>query len=362
MRFISERPYLISLMLIVLVALWMVIPLPDADNTDASTEQTKQLQKVQVRNFSAQPTELELVFTGRTEPNLKGEIASELDGILLSFAAKRGAIVKKGEPIAQIDAGSVEAALKGAQAEQNSAQLTYRAQAKLLKQGVNTKNDKAMAYAALLAATAQVEQYEKELSKSAVLAPFDGMVADHHAEIGDFMQVGRPIATLIDLDPIRAVGDVAERNVAEIKLGGKASVTMLSGERIEGEITYISPFADDTTRTFRVEVTLPNSAGDLVAGMTTQMKILLRTESAYKISPSLLALSAEGDIQVATVDDDNKVALFDVDLVRSETDGIWVSGIPDNARIITLGQGFVHHGDLVDPVDESQSKTAAVSE
>ncbi len=362
MRFISERPYLISVVLIVLVALWMSIPLPDSEENGEGGQSEKALQKVQVRSVKAESTELELIFTGRTEPNLRAEIASELDGILMSFEAARGTTVRKGDPIARIGAGSIQAALNGALAEQNSALLEYEAQTKLRARRINTENDKAVAFASLQAAKARVEQFETELSKTAVLAPFDGLVADHHAETGDFMGVGKPIATLIDLDPIRAVGDVAERNVAELTLGAKAQMTMLNGELVEGEISYISPFADETTRTFRVEITLPNASGELVAGMTTQIKVPLRTAKAHKISNSLLTLTADGDLQVATVDEQDKVVLFDVEIIRSATDGIWVTGIPDNTRLITLGQGFVYTGDLVDPVDESESSTVAATD
>lgn len=363
MRFISERPYLISLMLIILVALWLFVPMtPEENSEDAAEAPKRQLQKVQVHHLSSQTTELELIFTGRTEPNKKALIASELDGLLVSYHAERGSRVAKGDSIAEISTGSLNAALAGAKAEQRSAAVEYKAQANLVKRGLNAQNAKATANAALQAANARVQQVETELEKAKVSAPFDGLIADHHAEVGDFMSVGKTVATLIDLDPIRAVGDVAERDISELTVGDSAKTVMLNGDEVSGEITYISPFADESTRTFRVEITLPNKDGALVAGMTTQVKVPLRSSDAYKISPALLTLSAEGDIQVAAVDNDDRVVLHDVDLIRSETDGIWVSGLPAEVRVITLGQGFVHDGDLVDPVEEGSQKAAAAEE
>lgn len=363
MRFISERPYLISLMLIILVALWLFVPMsPEESNQDAAEAPKRQLQKVQVRHLSSQTTELELMFTGRTEPNKKAMIASELDGLLVSYQAERGSRVSKGDSIAEISTGSLNAALAGAKAEQRSAAVEYKAQANLVKRGLNAQNAKATANAALQAANARVQQVETELEKAKVSAPFDGLIADHHAEVGDFMSVGKALATLIDLNPIRAVGDVAERDISDLNVGDSAKTVMLNGDEVSGEITYISPFADESTRTFRVEITLPNEDGELVAGMTTQVKVPLRTSDAYKISPALLTLNAEGDIQVASVDSNDRVVLHDVDLIRSETDGIWVSGLPAETRVITLGQGFVHDGDLVDPVEEGSQKAAAAEE
>jgi len=364
MRFFSERPYIISLMLIVLVALWLFVPMsPEEESEGASTEPHKRpLQKVQVRNLSSQTTDLELVFTGRTEPNQKAQVAAELDGLLLSYDAKRGSQVKKGDAIASISVGSLNSALAGAKAELSSAAVEYKAQADLVKRGLNAQNAKASAYATLQAAKARVQQFETELQKAHVAAPFDGLIADHLAEAGDFMSVGKPLVTLINLDPLRAVGDVAERDISKLSIGDDAKSVMLDGQEVLGKITYVSPFADESTRTFRVEITLPNKNNELVAGMTTQIKVPLRSSSAYKISPALLTLNAKGDIQVATVDADNRVVLHDVDIIRSETDGIWIGGLPADARVITLGQGFVHDGDLVDPVEESTLKTANAEE
>lgn len=355
MRFFSERPYIISLLLIALVIMWMIIPMP-SDENGAAHQAGSKLQKVQVRQLSSEETELELIFTGRTEPNQSAQIASELDGLLLRFNVKRGARVKKGGSIAEVGTGSLASALAGAQAELRRASDEYKAQVKLVQRGLNAKNAKNTAYAALQAARARVKQYKTELKKAVILAPFDGLIADHHAEVGDFMSVGKPLATLINLDPIRVVGDVAERDVSQLKLDGTARIVMLNGKEVEGNITYISPVADKNTRTFRVEVTLPNADGEMIAGMTAQIRVPLHNTDAYKISPALLTLSADGDIQVATVDSKNRVALNDVELVRSETDGIWVTGIPSDTRIITLGQGFVHDGDLVDPIDEKASQ------
>ena len=122
MRFISERPYLISLMLIILVALWLFVPIsPDESNQDTTEAPKRPLQKVQVRHLSSQSTELELVFTGRTEPNKKALIASELNGLLVGYQAERGSRVIKGDSIAEISTGSLNAALAGAKAEQRSA-------------------------------------------------------------------------------------------------------------------------------------------------------------------------------------------------------------------------------------------------
>lgn len=353
-RFFAERPYLISMALLLLIALWMFAPTPKGpDKTLASNDSNNEvLQKVQVKTVSAQSTGLSLSFTAQTKPDKSAKISSELDGLLLELSVERGAIVTKGQLLAKISSGSLQAALQGAKAEQSKAQLEYNAQSRLSDRGFTAKHGKATAYAALQAAIAQVKQLEAELAKAELRAPFTGLVADFNAEVGDFLGVGQPVLSLLNIDPIVAVGNVSERDVQQLALGQKASLSVLNADEIEGVISYIAPISDASTRTFKIEVTIPNPDNKILAGLTTDISVPLQKVEAYKISPALLTLGSNGEMQVATVDQNNVVHLYEVELVRSESDGIWVSGIPNGARLITLGQGFVRDLDRVTPVEE----------
>ena len=361
--FLAERPYLISLALLALVALWMLAPsAPSPQQAIAAgngeTSPTTALQRVQVRSMSATATGLQLTFTAQTEPDQIARISSELDGILVELAVERGSVVAKGDLLARVSPGSLSAALAGVRAEQQSARLEYNAQAQLSDRGLTPEQGKAAAYAALEAATARVTQLEAELAKADIRAPFSGLVADYSAEEGDYLGVGQPILSLINIDPVVAVGSVSERDVQQLQIGQPATLTLLNGQTIDGRINYISPISDPTTRTFDVEVRVPNPQLAIRAGVTTQVQVDLQNVPAYKISPALLTLRADGAVQVATVDQSDRVRLHEVTLVRSEADGIWVSGIPANARLITLGQGFVRDGDQVIAVEEGSAAVA----
>ncbi len=117
-----------------------------------------------------------------------------------------------------------------------------------------------------------------------------------------------------------------------------------------GRIRYISPVADPSTRTFNVELEVPNPGGDLPAGVTAEMKLPGGRVLAYKVSPALLTLNDEGEIGLKVVDEYDRVEFFAVEMALSEPDGVWVTGLPETAKIITVGQGYVSPGQSVESV------------
>ena len=129
-----------------------------------------------------------------------------------------------------------------------------------------------------------------------------------------------------------------------------ATAHLVTGEVVSGKIRYIAPVADEATRTFTVELELANPAGKLPAGVTTEMRIPAGVVLAYQVSPSLLTLDAEGELGIKTVDADGKVIFHRISIAQSGTSGIWVTGLPDQANIIVVGQGYVSAGQAVKAV------------
>ena len=105
--------------------------------------------------------------------------------------------------------------------------------------------------------------------------------------------------------------------------------------------------ADGATRTFRIELEVNNAGGKVVSGTTAEIRIPAEELSAHYISPGLLSLNSQDQIGVKSVDDEGVVVFHVVDIVRTGVDGVWVSGLPDRVRVITVGQGFVREGDQV---------------
>ena len=120
---------------------------------------------------------------------------------------------------------------------------------------------------------------------------------------------------------------------------------------VKGTLRYISRDASPSTRTFRIEVAIPNEDKTLPAGMTAEITLRSAPVDAVILPRSVVSLSAAGDLGIRSVDKDNKVAFHPIDLIDDTTNGLVLGGIPTDARIIVAGQELVTEGDVVKPVE-----------
>jgi multidrug efflux system membrane fusion protein len=128
---------------------------------------------------------------------------------------------------------------------------------------------------------------------------------------------------------------------------------LIGGREVAGRIRFIAAEAEATTRTFRVEVELPNPAAEIPDGITAEIRLPLGEVAAHRVSPAILTLTDEGAIGVKTLGPDNRVRFYPVRIIGDGTDGIWLSGLPERITLITVGQDFVAEGQTVHPIDET---------
>jgi multidrug efflux system membrane fusion protein len=157
------------------------------------------------------------------------------------------------------------------------------------------------------------------------------------------------------------VGRVAERDVHKLKLGTTAMGTLIDGTQVSGKLTFIGQQSDTATRTYPVEIQVPNPSYKLRSGVTTQISIPINTVMAHRISPALLALDDEGRVGVRTLDGDNRVVFNLVKILNDEGGSVWISGLPETATLITVGQELVVPRQQVDAVFETSPEVPAVA-
>lgn len=170
-------------------------------------------------------------------------------------------------------------------------------------------------------------------------------------EVGDYMTPGSPCALVIDEDPFLIVGQVPERDVDDLETGSAGEARLVSGQRVAGTIRFVAKSADPATRTFLVELEVPNPDGQLRDGITAELRVPTKTVVAHKITPAILALDDQGRIGVRIVVAE-RVRYVPVEIVSDGADGIWVSGLPASATVITVGQDYVADGEKVRAVAE----------
>ena len=349
----AGRSKWIALLLVLLLVGWMgsgyVAPsAPEASEAIAEAP-AEQAVSVAVMPSVAQDVQLVLAAEGQSEPDRVSRIQAEAPGEVIAVSAERGSFVEAGQELGRLDSVTVTAQVAQARTQLEQASRDLENALALQERGVATEDRVTQARAGQAAAEAAMTAAEEQLENTIIRAPFAGRLNDLTLDVGEFVDSGDIVAEVLDNDPLTVVIQVPQQALARIETGQMAQVQFITGEERLGRVSFIGGNADQQTRTFRVEVTVDNPQSVMPAGLSARVILPTGTARGHFISPAILSLGTSGELGIKTVDADNRVAFSLVSIVRAQTDGIWVTGLPENADIITVGQGFVKAGDLVDP-------------
>jgi multidrug efflux system membrane fusion protein len=369
---LAQRPYLIAALITVVLVLWMASGPSVAEQKSEikaqipSHDEKQITAQVKVETRFGQHIHKTIELYGRTEPDRITTLKAEVRGKIIQVLAKRGSKVAKGEIIAKIALNDLPAQLTRSQALLKQREVEYEGALKLNKQGYQGKVHLAQSFAALESVNAEVQRLELDIAHTVITAPFTGILNTRYVEVGDYGASGDDIAMIADLDPLIVRAYATEQQISQLSVGQVAKVSLLNGEQAQGELRYIASVGNDATNTFKIEVAIDNKKANLFAGLSSELTIDLAKMSAIKISPALLALDEQGNIGVKSVKD-SIVHFTPIQIIKSENDGIWLTGLGEQADIIVLGQGFVRAGDKVEAIfdtvdvnaDDSTDKQAA---
>lgn len=363
--------YITAIIMTIALALWMLSGLnkEQAAAPPASIDEANQRMdaladdqtpsRVRARIVEAQTYARQLVVRGKTENKRTVVVKAETAGRIAERPVERGDRVEAGALLCRISTDGRDAALNEASEALNQARIDYDGAQKLKARGLVSESNIAAAKARLAATEADLERARVELARTTIRAPFAGIVEDIHAETGDFVGPGGECATIVDLNPMLLVGGVAEKAIASLVPGSSTTSRLVDGRTITGILTFIGQQSDPDTRTYPIEIEVPNGDYGLRSGITAEISIPVGEVPAHKISPALLALDDAGNTGIRLLDEDNRVYFQEVAILAQERDGIWLTGLPDRATVITVGQEMVVPGEVVDPVFESAGEMPA---
>ncbi len=358
-------------------------PTEEAEATEEAAADTEDLDPaddrpriaVVAQASQAEVIERAVLLRGRTEAARNVSVMSETSGRVVSEPLRRGSYVEAGDVLCAIAPGTREANLAEARARlPEAAARVAEAEARLAEARINDRAAQSLseggfasdtrvagtkagvesalaavetARAGLQAAEAGIAAAETEIERLEITAPFGGLLESDTAELGVLLQPGTLCADIIRLDPIKMVGFVPETEVERITVGARAGARLSSGREVQGRVTFLSRSADEATRTFRVEVEVPNSDLMIRDGQTVEIVVESDGEKAHLLPASALTLNDEGQLGVRIADEG--VARFvPVTLLRDTVQGVWLTGLPETAEVIVVGQEFVIDGVPVD--------------
>lgn len=301
---------------------------------------------VRIKTFIAKPMPIEVPLRGQTKAKASVTAAAETTGIVASVVVTKGQTVKTGDLLCTLDTGTRQAAVAQAEAGLAQAQTAFDSNAALVKKGIAAANTATAAEAALRGAQSALDQAKAELDRTQIKAKSDGIIQDPLTTVGSMLAAGSPCATVVQMDTIIFTGNVPEKYIALARLGLPATLDSITGVKSEGKVSYISSVADTATRSFPIEIEIPNADGKLLAGVSATATINIGTAPAQLLPQSVLTLDDEGTLGVRAVAD-GKVVFHPVTIVKDTRDGIWVTDLPLALDIITVGQDFVQAGQSV---------------
>ena len=345
------------------------------------------LVKVVAHRSVAQAIDTAVTLRGQTEAARTVDVRSETSAVVISEPLRKGLNVSPGDLLCSLDEGARGTELAQAQAQlheaqarvpeaqarldQSQAQLTearinQNASSKLSDSGFASTTRVANAEANVATALAQVESAraglrgaqaqieaaqaavataEKEMERLKITAPFGGLLESDTAELGELMQPGSLCGTIIQLNPIKLVAFVPETEVGRVKVGAPARATLAAGQsEILGNVTFLSRSADETTRTFRVEIEVDNSDLAISDGQTAAITIAGEGVKAHLLPQSALTLNDDGRLGIRAIDENQIVKFHPVRLLRDTPTGVWLDDLPETVDVILLGQEYVTEG------------------
>jgi multidrug efflux system membrane fusion protein len=349
-----NRSYLIASALALAIIGWMAAgQLVTASKSEAAVAEAPTADdlvtamSVETHTQRAESVLRHIVAQGQVEPNRSVTVRAETAGKISEVVARKGRPVQVNDVLVRLEMNDRQAKLKQQEALLQERRRAHESTKRLGEKGYQAQRLIDESYSALQAAEADLESIRLEIGNTVVRAPFDGVLELRRVELGDYVAINGEIATIVDNDPLVVTAQIAQQDIAKIALGDSAEISFATGQQRQGVVRYIAPRAEESTRTFRVEMEVSNADNQILSGISAEARIPTGTVSAHHVSPALLTLNDGGLVGVKTVNHSGVVKFHAVDIVLAQTSGIWVSGLPDTARIITIGQGFVRDGETV---------------
>ena len=358
----ANKNYRTSVLLLCAILVWMTLGLLKSTADDSAEPATTKstLTRVKAAYIEGQSYQNRVKVRARTEAKRRLSLKAWGGGVVSKLPVAEGEIVSEGDVICE--QAVEDRALRVAEAKSTVAQTTleYDGALKLKSGGYQSRTAIASAKARLDSAKANLKQSQLALEKTRIKAPFAGVLDRRSVEIGDLMERGDECGVLLDLNPLVISGRVSEQQVGAIRPGMSATAKLVTGEQVTGVVSFVAHESDNITRTFQVKVEVDNADAKLRGGITTELSVPVQHVTAHLVAPSLLALADDGKVGVRILSEEHEVQFMPVELIGDRHDGVWVTGLPERALLITVGQEYVSPGEKVTAVIEPSDATDQV--
>jgi membrane fusion protein (multidrug efflux system) len=322
----------------------------------AASEETPLARVVNVEVITIAPeafTEY-VTVTGTVQADRDVVVASEESGVIRAVHAEKGARLAAGQPIAQIEDAVLRAQFEQAQAEARLAAETWARQRRLWEEdSIGSELAYLQAKYRAETAAASARALEARLARTTIRAPIAGTLEDRTVEVGSTVLAGSAVARIVDADPVKVAAGIPERFAGEIRPGAEARVQFdpVGGREYTGRLRFVGAAVDEASRTFPIEVAIPNPGGVLKPGMVARVRTPRRQVGQALLVPRDAVLrSADGYIVYVVVPSGERETVEARSVVMgggAEGRVAIEAGLEPGDRVVVVGQQQLAAGDFV---------------
>jgi len=329
------------------VILWMFTGVFNLFNFADDTAQQSDVKVVLVKHLEAQPYTKKIKVTGISAPEKQINLTAQTASTVETVHAEKGSNVKKGDLLISLKTETRPQQLKAAKAALKEANILYKTAKKLNKEGFKADTSLANSKALLETRKTAVAEIEQDMSYTKITAPIDGIVERRYVEVGDTVDKNTPLMQFVGQEKFLIKAHLSQKEQPFAKQGSKASATLVNGQTVEGVLRFVATHADETTRTFPVEMEVDGKLYNIPTGMTATLHILVEETTAHLIPHSALVLNDEGALGVMTVTEKSAAQFVPLSTLEDLQNGIWITGLGEKVTLVIRGQNALNEGEEV---------------
>ncbi len=340
--------------------------------------------------------------TGITKSIFDIQITARREGLIENIHTEGGSLINKGDIIITLDKGTLEKELNAAKAlllaeeseldfikrkfqadgsyskkinsaraELSKSKKDFESSKRLKEKGIRTALELEEKYANYKSAEAalselleisknqqisrlsanvqkintDIAKLEEQLEFTEIRSPRSGWIENIRVDTGEFINNGKNVARLIGLDELIVEMQIPQSNISNVKLGDQVEINFDDEKYFTGTVQKIGAIANESTRTFNIEVRIQNSDATLRAGMSAEAQIRIAQVDAFKISPAHLNTDNNGNLYVKVIGLNNQVEVRAINIVKTHDNFAYISGLTNKTIVLTTGQAFLQSGD-----------------
>lgn len=310
----------------------------------SAAEKVDEKPRVKLADVTARPVEQIQEYTATVEAEVKNNIAPSSPVRIDRIFVEVGDRVVKGQKLVQMDAAN----LQQKKLQLDNQRIEFQRMDELYKVGGASKSEWD---ASKMQLDVQETSYNNLLENTSLLSPVTGVVTARNYDNGDMYSGGEPVLTVEQITPVKLLINVSETYFTKVKKGAPVNVKLdvFGDEEFTGKISLVYPTIDPATRTFQVEIQLPNRDQKVRPGMFARATLNFGTQDNVVVPDLAIVKQAGSGDRYVYVYKDGKVSYNKVELGRRMGAEYELrSGVPDNSQVVVAGQARLINGTEVE--------------